>query len=82
MRTLEIVANRSSNFTVKSGERIILNDYWLRRGERVVRTDIGPFVIVTLSDWQGVSITLDGKPVRLPLSDSPELFDWPIPSDR
>lgn len=79
--TLAIVASRSANFTIKSGNRIILDDYWLKRGARVVRTDTGPFFIVSLSDRQGVSMTLDGTPVRLPLSDSPELFDWQIPSN-
>ena len=78
--TLEIVASRrSANFTIRSGDRVLLDDYWLKRGDRVVRTSTGPFFIVSLSDRQGISMTLDGKPVRLPLSDDPELFDWPIP---
>ena len=80
--TLEILARRSVNLTVRSGERVVLDNYWMKRGERVVYTGGGPFVLVSLSDRQGVSVSLDGAAVSLPASEEHGLFNWTVPSGR
>lgn len=80
--TMEIVARRSVNLTVKSGDKIVLNDYWMKRGERIVYTGSGPFVIVSLSDRQAISLSLDNGAVTLPASEEHGLFNWTIRSGR
>jgi cytoskeleton protein RodZ len=80
--TLEIAARRSVNLTVKNGDKFALDNYWMKRGERVVYTGDGPFVIVSLSDREAVSISIDNSTVNLPASEEHGLFNWPIPSGR
>ena len=80
--TLEILARRSVNLTVRSGDRVVLDNYWMKRGERVVYAGDGPFVIVSLSDRQAVSVSLDDAAVSLPASEEHGLFNWTIPPGR
>jgi cytoskeleton protein RodZ len=79
-RSLEVAAGRHSVYLIlASGEQIIY-DGWVYGGMRkMFRGD--EFVIVSLSSVEGVSVTLDGRPVALPVIDpaaQKSIGDWPV----
>ncbi|MFZ1947253.1 MAG: helix-turn-helix domain-containing protein [bacterium] len=80
IRALEVAAERHSVFLIlKDGERDVY-DGWIYRGTRKVFRGSGEFVIVSLSSSEGVSVTLDGRPIVLPepQAEDKSLADWPI----
>jgi cytoskeleton protein RodZ len=79
-RSLEVAAGRHSVYLIlKSGDQVIY-DGWVYGGtRRLFKGD--QFVIVSLSGTEGVSMTLDGRPVNLPQSDQADqksIGDWPV----